>query len=58
MSLPIETIVSLLEAHPYLLLFPLVVLEWRLAILGRTPSQPAAGTKPRVSARETLGGGR
>ena len=27
MSLPIETIMSLLEAHPYLLLFPLVVLE-------------------------------
>ena len=27
MSLPIETIVSLLETHPYLLLFPLVVLE-------------------------------
>ncbi len=26
----------------------------RLAILGRLPAQPAAGTKPRVSARETL----
>lgn len=30
----------------------------RLAILGRTPPEPAAGTKPRASARETLGSGR
>ena len=30
----------------------------RLAILGRLPAQPAAGTKPRISARETLGSGR
>ena len=29
----------------------------RLAILGRTPPQPAAGAKPRVSAREALGDG-
>ncbi len=27
MSLPIETVLSLLEAHPYVLLFPLVLLE-------------------------------
>ena len=27
MSIPIETVLSLLEAHPYLLLFPLVLLE-------------------------------
>jgi hypothetical protein len=31
MSLPIETAVTLLEAHPYLLLFPLVLLEGPIA---------------------------
>lgn len=31
MSFPVETVLSLLEAHPYLLLFPLVVLEGPLS---------------------------
>lgn len=31
MSLPVETVLSLLEAHPYLLLFPLVLLEGPIA---------------------------
>lgn len=33
MSLPIETVLSLLEAHPYLLLFPLVLLEGPIATI-------------------------
>lgn len=31
MSLPVETVLSLLQAHPYLLLFPLVLLEGPIA---------------------------
>lgn len=34
MTLSVETVLSLLEAHPYLLLFPLVLLEGPVATIG------------------------
>jgi membrane protein DedA with SNARE-associated domain len=34
MSLPVETVLALLQAHPYLLLFPLVLLEGPIATVG------------------------
>lgn len=33
MSLPVETVLNLLEAHPYLLLFPLILLEGPIATI-------------------------
>jgi membrane protein DedA with SNARE-associated domain len=34
MTLSVETVLSLLEAHPYLLLFPLILLEGPIATIG------------------------